>query len=149
MLPLIDGSLTIFFIINDTFALVKRIILILLISIYTTASFGFSVKQFYCCHQLKSTSIAFTPSTDKKCGMDDKMDNCCKTKYTYCKVKDNHFGESAFTGLSNNYSMIALQSFEKPNPFTIQVFSILPFYSNPPHLHRAIPIYKLDCIFRI
>lgn len=81
--------------------------------------------------------------------MDDKMDNCCKTKYTYCKVKDNHVGESAFTGLSNNYSIIALQPFEQTNQFTTQVFSIVSFYSNPPPLHRAIPIYKLDCVFLI
>ncbi len=128
---------------------VKRIILILLISIYTTATFGFSVKQFFCCNQLKSISVAFTPSSDKKCGMDDKMDNCCKTKYTYCKVKDNHFGEPSFKSSHQDYSIVALQSQEHNNPFTSKVFSVVAFYSNPPPLHRAIPIYKLDCVFRI
>ncbi len=128
---------------------VKRVILILLISIYTSTTIGFSVKQFYCCYQLKSTSVAFTPSSDKKCGMNDKPDNCCKTKYTYYKVKDNHFGEPAFKSSHQDYSIVALQSHEQNNPFTANVFSIVTFYSNPPPLHRAIPIYKLDCVFRI
>ncbi len=81
--------------------------------------------------------------------MDDKMDNCCKTKYTFCKVKDTHFSEPAFKSASQDYSIVALPLYEQNNPFTSQVFSVVSFFSNPPPLHRAIPIYKLDCVFRI
>lgn len=127
----------------------KRIVLILLISIYTTATFGIGVKQFFCCYQLKSTSIAFAPSIEKKCGMDDKMDNCCKTKYTYCKVKDTHFGKSSFKGLDNNFYIVSVQPFVAINQFTEQIFAAVAYNSNPPPLQQAIPIYKLDCSFRI
>ena len=81
--------------------------------------------------------------------MDDKMDNCCKTKYTYCKVKDNHFGECSFKGLDNNYTIISAQPFEASNSFIVPVFSTVAYYSNPPPFQHAIPIYKLDCVFRI
>jgi hypothetical protein len=127
----------------------KRIVLVLLISIYTTATFGFGVKQFFCCYKLKSTSIAFAPSIEKKCGMDDKMGNCCKTKYTYCKVKDIHFGKSSFKGLENNCYMVSFQPFVAINTFTEQIFAAVAYNSKPPPLQQAIPIYKLDCSFRI
>ncbi|MEI6263919.1 MAG: hypothetical protein WCP74_02375 [Sphingobacteriia bacterium] len=127
----------------------KRIVLILLISIYTTATFGFGVKQFFCCYQLKSTVIAFASIEEKKCGMDDKMDNCCKTKYTYCKVKDTHFGKSSFKGLDNNFYIVSVQPIVASHSFTEQIFAAVAYNSNPPPLHRAIPIYKLDCVFLI
>ena len=93
--------------------------------------------------------IAFTSIAEKKCSMDDKMDNCCKTKYTYCKVKDSHFGKSTFKGLENNCSIIAAQPFVAVNSFTEQIFATVAYNSNPPPLQQAIPIYKLDCSFRI
>ncbi len=117
--------------------------------IYTSATFGFSVKQFYCCNKLKSTSIAFTSSEDKKCGMDDKMDNCCKTKYQFFKIKDAHFSEGNTTDLVNCFT---LAHFYKPF-FEQVVFTypqtIVANYCYPPPLRNAIPIYLLVSVFRI
>ena len=127
----------------------KRIILILLISIYTTATFGFSVKQFYCCNKLKSTSIAFTQTADQKCGMDKKMDKCCKTTYKYFKVKDNHISNG-----SSAEPVKLFSDFEFPIPVYKAValagtHTPIADYSNPPPLHHGIPVYILNCVFRI
>lgn len=117
--------------------------------IYTSATFGFSVKQFYCCNKLKSTSIAFTTSFEKKCGMDGKMDNCCKTKYQFFKVKDAHFSGGNNPDLVKHFTQVDLYI-----PFFEQVVftNILPTvanYCNPPPLRNNIPIYLLGSVFRI
>ncbi|MDP1842398.1 MAG: hypothetical protein Q8K64_03170 [Sediminibacterium sp.] len=127
----------------------KKILLLLLIGIYTTASIGFSIKQFYCCNKLKSTSIAFTTSSDKKCGMDADKDFCCKTTYQYFKVKDNHLGEPGFNGLTKDFVDVELihPTFSLNLGFTKT--NEAAYFSNPPPLNNGIPIYLLHCVYRI
>lgn len=127
----------------------KKLILVLLISIYTTATFGLSVKSFYCCDKLKSTSIAYTPTADEKCGMDVKMDKCCKTTYKFFKVKDNHYGEGNAWSLVKLFTELhfATPAFQ-PVAITQSSFNVAQ-YSNPPPLRNGIPIYLFDCVYRI
>ena len=127
----------------------KKIILILLLIVYTSATFGIGVNQFYCCNKLKSISIAFIISEEKNCGMNDKIDNCCKTKYQFFKVKDSHFSEVGSTDLVKGFSQTDLYI-----PFFEQVVftNTLPtvaIYCNPPPLRNNIPIYLLGSVFRI
>ena len=117
--------------------------------IYTSASFGFSVKQFYCCNKLKSTLIVFTTGEQKKSGMNDKMDNCCKTKYQFLKVKDAHLSEANTPDQVKHFTQT---DFYKP--FFEQVVFIYSLqtvanHCNPPPLINAIPIYLLVSVFRI
>ena len=127
----------------------KKIALILLLNIYALASFGISIRQFYCCGQLKSTGISFTQNGTKKGGNSDENDGCCKTKYQTFKVKDSHtpgYGVSIpivpFTDLqlfatSPDLSLLISEPRDVENA------------SHAPPLHHNIPIYLLNCIYRI
>ena len=127
----------------------KRLVLILLICIYTTATFGIGVKSFYCCNKLKSTSISFSASTKEKCNTKGMKGKCCKTTFQYFKVKDTHVGADNVTSPAKAFTDLQ---------FTIPSFQIIPIapqqiivahYSNAPPLHYGLPIYIFDCVYRI
>lgn len=125
--------------------------LILLLGIYTTATFGVSVKSFYCCNKLKSTTLAFTQSAEKSCGMEQGgMDNCCRTTYHFYKVKDNHLGETVYSGMEkvNIDCAFANPFIEAPSLHTTSLNSAANLI-NPPPLKGSIPIYIFNCTYRI
>ncbi len=68
----------------------KTVALIILISIYSTAVVGFSLREFYCCGKLKSVSVTFSQDAKQKCSKGNGS-GCCGNKYQFFKVKDNHF----------------------------------------------------------
>ena len=124
--------------------------LIVLLTIYATASFGVSIQQFYCCNQLKSTSIRFVPAEENSCGMKHKMKDCCKTKVKFVKQQDTHFAQSAKT---------AVPSFEHFEPlyfspeieFTAFNIGISPNQpiNGPPLIHAGVSLYQFYCNYRI
>ena len=73
----------------------KRVALILLISIYAFSCFGIGIRQFYCCGKLKSTSISFGHLAREKCGNGDEKSGCCQTKFQSLKIKDSHIAAGA------------------------------------------------------
>ncbi len=52
---------------------------------------GYGVKEFYCCNNLKSVTISFSQDSHNHVSNSHDKSDCCKTKYQYFKVKDNHF----------------------------------------------------------
>jgi hypothetical protein len=81
--------------------------------------------------------------------MDKKMDKCCKTTYKYFKVKENHISNGSSAELVKLFS-----DFELPIPAYKGValagtHIIIADYSNPPPLHHGIPVYMLNCVYRI
>ena len=127
----------------------KRSLLIFLICIYTSATFGIGVKSFYCCNQLKSTSFAFILVSENSCKKKNKMRNCCKTKYQFYKVSDSHQAAIAVSAAENGFEQLI---------FSPSFYSIIPIVqqtifvannSHAPPLHNGIPIYIFDCVYRI
>ena len=124
--------------------------LIVLLTIYATASFGVSIQQFYCCNQLKSTSIRFVPAEENSCGMKHKMKDCCKTKVKFVKQQDTHFGQTAKTVVTffeqaepihffPNTDFIAFNSGINPNK---------PI-KGPPLIYSGVSLYQFYCNYRI
>lgn len=128
---------------------VKRLGLIILFCVYAAASFGVSIKQFYCCNQLKSTTISYAAVEESSCGMSHKMKDCCKTKVKFVKSQDTHFAKTGFTNLPT------LELHSTPSPlFLNKAFfsykSVVTFLeSNPPPLHSPIPLYQFYCNYRV
>src|SRR4051794_8835060 len=69
----------------------KKIVLILLILIYSMSTFGVGLKEFYCCGKLKSISVTLIDSGKEKCNKGDDKGGCCQSKYQFLQVKDKHF----------------------------------------------------------
>src|SRR6476646_145851 len=68
----------------------KKVALILLICIYSLATMGFSINQFYCCGKLRSIALTFSQDTQEKCAKGNEKSGCCQNKYQFFKVSDKH-----------------------------------------------------------
>jgi len=128
---------------------VKRLGLILLFCIYAAASFGVSIKQFYCCNQLKSTTISYAAVEESSCGMKHKMKDCCKTKVKFVKSQDTHFAKTGLTSMPSLELHTNTTSFFSSNFIIHYKGTIAVPQSNPPPLHTGIPLYEFYCNYRI
>jgi hypothetical protein len=127
----------------------KKISLILLILIYSISSFGIGIKQFYCCGKLESTTLSFLQVEKKKCDRDDGTSGCCKTEFKSFKIKDSHIAAA---------DIHAPGAYTTDLCFSVPAFEILALSkqtsvvanaAHAPPLQQGIPIYILDCTYRI
>src|SRR5687768_13999203 len=68
----------------------KKVALILLLSVYGLSIFGIGISKFYCCSKLKSISFSFAESHKQDCKVNNIDSDCCQKKTQYLKVKDAH-----------------------------------------------------------
>jgi len=127
----------------------KKVSLILLTIIYALSSFGIGVRQFYCCGKLKSTTVTLIQTENKKCSNDDGTSGCCKTKLKSFKVKDSHVAADGINAPGKHIADICLvaPSFEIL-ALVKQSGDIANAAHAPPSQH-GIPLYILDCTYRI
>lgn len=127
----------------------KKISLILLITIYSLYTLGIGVKQFYCCGKLTSTDINIVQKDTKdKCGK-GSMKGCCKVKFQSLKVQDSHVAADGITTPVKHFT-----DFHLFTPyFQVSMLAIKPLdIANPTHappLHHGVAIYILQCVYRI
>jgi hypothetical protein len=128
---------------------VKKVIAILLLSIYAVSTLGLSLKRFYCCGKLKSVTVSVADDQQQKRGNDDGMNDCCKTKYQFYKVKDNHVAADVIN--TPVLHIINLHLFTVPfevlNYPSEEVY--VAYQSNAPPLFHTVPDYIFNCVFRI
>lgn len=127
----------------------KKFALILLICSYSLSTVGFSLKEFYCCGKFKSVAVALAPDTKQKCSKGDEKSGCCKTKYQYFKVKDNHLASAHVATPLNCFSELhtIVPSYQSISFVTLEIDVINGNHAPP--LHTGVPIYLSNCVFRI
>jgi hypothetical protein len=127
----------------------KKITVILLLCIYSISTLGLSLKSFYCCGNLKSVTVTLSQEAHEKCSNDDGSKDCCKTKYQFFKVKDNHIAADVVS--TPVLHLINLHLFTP----SFQVFNYqleenyIAHKSNAPPLLQGVPYYIYNCVFRI
>lgn len=127
----------------------KKIALILLICVYALSGFGVGIKQFYCCGKLKSTSISLIKDAKEKCAKGDKKSGCCKIEFKNLKVKDTHIAADDISYPVKHFTDLHLfmPSFE------VMILANEPMdianASHAPPAYHSIPVYILNCNFRI
>jgi hypothetical protein len=120
----------------------KKFSLILLILIYTSATFGMVVKEFYCCGKLKSVSLSFSNESKQKAEKKTIETGCCKTKYFSSKVKDNHVQVDAIAFDANHFLRLDIHlSSYKPISFVNPQVNVTSGINDPPLLHNDTPVY--------
>lgn len=127
----------------------KKIVVILLISIYALATMGFSLKQFYCCGKLQSITVSITNDIKQKSGKGTEKSGCCDNKYQFFKVKDKYIAADDICSPVKH--IIDLHSFT-PSFHDITLASpkfTLANRSNAPPLHAGVSNYIYNCILRI
>ncbi|MES1224754.1 MAG: hypothetical protein ABUT20_55195 [Bacteroidota bacterium] len=127
----------------------KKIALIVMVCIYALSSFGVGIRQFYCCGKLESTTISFEQEAKVKCGMGDENSGCCKTEFKSLKVKDNHVAADGIGSPVKHFTDFHIST---PNIEVMTLAKKPMAIANPSHappLHDGIPVYILNCNFRI
>lgn len=127
----------------------KKITIILLLGSYSLSTLGLSLKSFYCCGKLQSVTVSIKQDQQQNCGNDDGMSDCCKTKYQFFKVKDNHVAGDVVNAPILHFCYIHLFTFS---------YQIINYPSkkneianliNAPPLHSAVADYIFNCVFRV
>ena len=127
----------------------KKIAIILLLGVYSLSTLGLSLKSFYCCGKLKSVTVTITQDQQQNCANNDGMSDCCKTKYQFFKVKDNHVAGDVVTTPALHFCYLHLftSSFRIINyPSEKNEVANL---SNAPPLHHTVPEYIFNRVFRV
>jgi hypothetical protein len=110
---------------------------------------GYGVKGFYCCDNLTSVKFSFSENAQNHQVKTTDKSDCCKTKYQYFKVKDNHFAADHISSPLNLFTEVNLftASFQ-PVLYAPQKINIAnPGNATP--LYKGVPIQISYCTFLI
>ena len=121
----------------------KRSALILLTAIYLLSMVGIGISRFYCCGKLTSVKLTYavTDHSDK--------DNCCKNDVKSFKVKDTHVNATSFA-LSDLSAAILPADYQWASITVItSPANYNGYQTNAPPGSMAVPIYTLNCAYRI
>jgi hypothetical protein len=126
----------------------KKVVAISFICIYSFATMGFSLRQFYCCGKLKSITISLTQDT-KKGDISNKKRGCCNNLYQFFKVKFNHITADQVNSPFKCFIDLHLYT-PALNEISFASRKIsISYRSNAPPLHTRGPLYIYNCVFRI
>ena len=127
----------------------KKLSILILIFIYFLSASGIGIKQNYCCGKLTSVYLSFTQleNSNSKC-KNGVTGNCCKSKFKSFKVNDTY--NVSFTISSAAKNIVDLNNFNPDSNLLKYTKLVKTAYANhAPPLHYGIPIYILNCVYRI
>ena len=129
---------------------VKRITLVLLTAIYLLSCIGMGVNRFYCCGRLVLVKLTYgaVDNTESK-SSSPKKDNCCRHEKQSFKIKNTHFGGSFFSLIHPTPVIIQHITFIHAVSVSNSLYSGVTYHANAPPGHTDIPIYNLNCTYRI
>jgi hypothetical protein len=126
----------------------KRSVFLLLTAIYLISCLGISVNRFYCCGKLASVTYTYGAG-DNTNNQAAKKNQCCDHQKQSFKVKDSHFSAAS---ISLNHPIPAIiSSFISltDEPVVSILHTKIVYKGNAPPGHLVIPVYTLNCAYRI
>lgn len=127
----------------------KKAAIILLICVYSLATMGFTLKQFYCCGKLKSITFSLTQQSKDKCSKGNEKGGCCDSKFQFFKVKDNHISADQADFPVKHFVDLHLNTPSFQDISLISQKTTIAYKSNAPPLHQGTPVYISNCVFRV
>jgi hypothetical protein len=127
----------------------KKVVVIFLLCIYSLATMGFCLKQFYCCGKLKSVTFSLTHETKEKCDKGDLKSNCCESKFQFLKIKDHHISAEKVDFIAKYLVDFPsyIHSFQHLNILSEK--KSVAYRGNAPPTHLVTPLYIYHSVFRI
>lgn len=128
----------------------KKIVVILLLLIYGTATMGTTIHMHYCMNELVGWSLWHGEKDNKcgKCGMEEKKGGCCKDEHKQIKLKTEH-QKSATAQYIQFLDVPALLTTFADLSFKGTSISLdFPVSNAPPKIPRK-RLYILHCVFLI
>lgn len=127
----------------------KKLLVILLLIMYGTSSFGMTIHFHYCCGKLKKIDLTPPKESDCKAVSTHMMGakRCCDNKQVELKIKSEQDASKVFhpsfhldaaEPLQHNYSAFT----------PLQNKKLIPEVFAPPPI-ASQPLFILNCVFRI
>jgi hypothetical protein len=127
----------------------KKIIAILILSVYALSVVGYSVKGIYCCDNLTSVKVSFSENTHNHSSHSNDKSGCCKEKYQYFKIRDNYFPSHDVNAPAQLVAAIPVNFLSyKPALFTSQKIDIAN-PGNAPPLYNGVSLFIANCSYLI
>jgi hypothetical protein len=122
---------------------VKRTALLFLTAIYLLSLVGIGVNRFYCCGKLTSVTLTYAPAdhTDKN--------NCCKHESKSFKIKDSHVTVNTTVLSPSIPAILPAPAYQTAVNILIEQATHSNYQANAPPGNPDIPIYTLNCAYRI
>ena len=130
----------------------KKVLSILLLLLYAITSFGFGVKQFNCCGQLKSVSFTVNQVNNEKYVKGYEKERCCENQFSNLKIEDTHLLSVQLSSAVKYLTKLFPATFDSychSSDFTIIKRVSFAHSTHEPALHGNIPIYIFNCTYRI
>lgn len=131
----------------------KKFLVTILAFVYLTVSSGATINMHYCMGKLMNWDLTNKQNTQSKCGIcgmeQSGHKGCCKDEHKILQIdKDQKISESAFQSFNISSEAITATYAELPS-VTIPPLLVENPFSHAPPRSGAIPIFMLNCNFRI
>lgn len=128
----------------------KKIVVILLLLIYGTATMGATIHMHYCMNKFVGWSLWHSKKEKEcgKCGMKEKKKGCCKDEHKQVKLKAEHQKSNAAQYIQLLDFPALITPIADFNFNIISTSLVLPVSNGPP----KIPVERLyirNCVFLI
>lgn len=126
----------------------KRASLIVITAIYLFSCVGIDINRFYCCGKLASVTVGYSIVDKPACKAHNK-NNCCKNEKQNFKLKDSHVNAVAFhVKHAVNFIFVSYCHFWTRTDVK-PLFTPLAYNGNAPPGTLNVPVYTLNCSYRI
>lgn len=131
------------------FCKVKRIIVILVLLVYSSATMGATIHLHYCMNEFTGWSLLHYDEDNKcgKCGMTEKKGGCCKDEHKQIKIEADHQ-----SSVAKSIQLVTAPALV--TPFVTHIFraTSLPYctllLNAPPHVPKW-RLHLVNCVFLI
>jgi hypothetical protein len=132
------------------FAIVKKIVVIVLLLLYGFTTIGATIHLHYCMNKFVGWSLWHSDNDKQceKCGMKEKKGGCCKDEHKQIKLQTEH--EKGATAkyiqfVETSQLLTPIESYD----FSVPVISVThPTSHAPPKIPKE-RLYLLHCVFLI
>jgi hypothetical protein len=130
--------------------MVKKVVVILLMLIYGSATMGATVHLHYCMNELVGWSLWHSENEEcGRCGMKEDKTSCCKDEHKHFKLKVDHQKAAAAVFITN---IVAPAVITPTTDFDFQPFLQVTESYSPCHAPPDIgdtKLHVLHCVFLI
>jgi len=127
----------------------KRSALLILTFVYLVSCVGIAVNRYYCCGKLASVKLVYGELAKNSHQKGKKRPACCRNEVKTFKINDTYFNSQAY--ILGNPSPVTLPYFTLVD-FKLQTAlpqAVITYYAKAPPGSPHVPIYTLDCDYRI
>ena len=128
----------------------KKLIIILVLLVYSAATIGATVHLHYCMNQFAGWDLWHNDKDNEcsKCGMKENKGGCCKDEQKQIKIEDDHQKST----VAHSIQITATPAIITPYPsFTFNAIGLaqyIPASNAPPPIPQE-RLYVLNCVFLV